>query len=40
MDQFHAKEWTNGDILDAVAHGTNIVASSILMKTFKMDKTC
>jgi hypothetical protein len=40
MDQLHEKGWTNGDILDAVAQGNNMVASSILMKTFKVDQTC
>ena len=40
MDQLHELGWTDSDILDALAHGTNMVASSILMKTFKMDQAC
>ena len=40
MDQLHDMGWTDGDILDALSHGTNMIASSILMKTFKMDQTC
>jgi len=40
VDQLHEQGWTDSDILDALAHGTNMVASSILMKTFKMDQAC
>jgi hypothetical protein len=40
MDQLHDLGWTDRDILDALAHGTNMVGSSILMKTFKMDVVC
>jgi hypothetical protein len=40
MDQLYDKGWADGDILDAVAHGANMVASRILMKTFKVDQTC
>ena len=40
MDQLHDMGWTDRDILDALAHGTNMVGSSILMKTFKMDVVC
>jgi alkylhydroperoxidase family enzyme len=40
MDQFHHLGWTDRDILDALVHGTNMVGSSILMKTFKMDAVC
>ena len=40
MDQLHDMGWTDRDILDALAHGTNMVGSSILMKTFKMDVAC
>ena len=40
MDRLHEWGWSDSDILDALAHGTNMVASSILMKTFKMDQTC
>ena len=32
--------WADSDMLDALAHGTNMIGSSILMKTFKMDQTC
>ena len=40
MDQLHDLGWTDSDIIEAVAHGTNMVGSSILMKTFKMDQSC
>jgi hypothetical protein len=40
VDQLHDLGWTDSDIMDALAHGTNMIASSILMKTFKMDQTC
>ena len=40
MDQLHEMGWTDRDILDALVHGTNMVGSSILMKTFKMDVGC
>ena len=40
MDQLHDLGWTDRDILDALAHGTNMVGLSILMKTFKMDVVC
>jgi len=40
VDKLHEQGWTDGDILDALAHGTNMVASSILMKAFKMDQAC
>ena len=40
MDQLHDMGWTDRDILDALVHGTNMIGSSILMKTFKMDMVC
>jgi alkylhydroperoxidase family enzyme len=40
VDQLHEQGWTDSDILDALAHGTNMVGSSILMKALKMDQTC
>ena len=40
LDELHEQGWTDSDILDALAHGTNMIASSILVKTFKMDQTC
>ena len=40
MDQLHDMGWADRDILDAMAHGTNMVGASILMKTFKMDIVC
>ncbi len=40
IDQLHKLGWTDNDILDALTHGTNMIGSSILMKTFKMDQTC
>lgn len=40
VDRLHDLGWTDSDIMDAMAHGTNMIGSSILMKTFKMDQTC
>jgi hypothetical protein len=40
MDHLHDMGWSDRDILDALVHGTNMVGSSILMKTFKMDVVC
>jgi len=40
MDRLHELGWTDSDILDALSHGTNMIASSILMKAFKMDAAC
>ncbi|MBW2707241.1 MAG: hypothetical protein JRD84_13155 [Deltaproteobacteria bacterium] len=40
MDILHEQGWADSDILEALAHGTNMIASSILMKTFKMDQAC
>ena len=40
VDKLHDQGWTDSDILDALAHGTNMVGSSILMKAFKMDQDC
>ena len=40
MDQLHDLGWPDRDSLDALVHGTNMVGSSILMKTFKMDAVC
>jgi len=40
MDQLHGLGWTDRDILEAMAHGANMIASGILMKTFKMDVAC
>jgi alkylhydroperoxidase family enzyme len=40
VDHLHNLGWTDSDILDALAHGTNMIGSSILMKAFKMDQTC
>ena len=40
MDHLHEVGWTDNDILDTLAHGTNMIGSSILLKTFKMDQTC
>ena len=40
MDDLHHQGWADSDIMDALAHGTNMIASSILMKTFKMDQAC
>jgi alkylhydroperoxidase family enzyme len=40
VDKLHDHGWADSDIMDAMAHGTNMIASSILMKTFKMDQAC
>jgi alkylhydroperoxidase family enzyme len=40
MDHLREQGWTDTDILEALAHGTNMIGSSILMKAFKMDQTC
>jgi len=40
MDQLHDLGWTDRDILDALVHGVNMVGSSMLMKTLKMDAVC
>ena len=40
VDKLYEHGWKDSDILDAMAHATNMVASGILMKTFKMDQTC
>jgi alkylhydroperoxidase family enzyme len=40
VDRLHDLGWTDNDIMDALAHGTNMIGSSILMKTFKMDQAC
>ena len=40
VDQLNEMGWADGDILDALEHGANMVGASILMKTFKMDMTC
>ena len=40
VDRLHELGWTDSDIMDALAHATNMIGSSILMKTFKMDQAC
>lgn len=40
VDRLCEMGWTDRDLLDAMVHGTNMVAYSILMKTFKMDFAC
>jgi len=40
VDGLHDLGWTDNDIMDALAHATNMIGSSILMKTFKMDQEC
>ncbi len=40
VDLLHELGWADSDILDALAHGTNMIGSSILMKTFKLDQAC
>ncbi|MBU1742872.1 MAG: hypothetical protein KKC37_15125 [Proteobacteria bacterium] len=38
VDQVKAQGWTDGDILDATAHGANMVSAGIMFKAFKMDE--
>ncbi len=40
IDKLHDFGWTDADMLDALAHGTNMIGASIMMKTFKMDQAC
>ena len=40
VEKLHEQGWSDSDILDALAHGTNMIAFSILTKTFKMDQAC
>jgi alkylhydroperoxidase family enzyme len=40
IDSLHEQGWADSDIMDAMAHATNMIGSSILMKTFKMDQAC
>jgi hypothetical protein len=40
MVPLHDLGWQDSDILEALSHGTNMISSSILMKTFKMDQAC
>jgi alkylhydroperoxidase family enzyme len=40
VDQLHDLGWADIDIMDAMVHAINMIGSSILMKTFKMDQTC
>ena len=40
IDKLHGLGWTDSDMLDALAHGTNMIGASIMMKTFKMDQAC
>ena len=40
VEKLHDLGWTDPDIMDALAHGTNMIGSSILMKAFKMDQAC
>jgi len=40
VDKLHDLGWADADIVDAVTHGTNMVESNILMKTFKMEQAC
>ena len=37
VDTLREMGWTDRDIFDAVAHGANMIAPSILMKAFKID---
>ena len=40
IDKLHNLGWSDGDMLDALAHGTNMIGASIMMKAFKMDQAC
>ena len=38
--QLHDLGWEDRDILDALAHGCSMIGPSIMMKAFKMDRSC
>jgi alkylhydroperoxidase family enzyme len=40
IDRLRSMGWTDSDILDAMAHAANMISSSVMMKTFKMDQSC
>lgn len=40
MDNLHEMGWTDSDALDAMSHAGSMIASSVIMKTFKMDIAC
>ena len=40
IEKLRGQGWKDSDILDALAHGANMVGASILMKAFKMDQAC
>ena len=37
VDALRDLGWSDTDIFDAVAHGTNMIGASIMMKAFKID---
>lgn len=40
VDSLKNMGWKDSDIIEALAHATNMIGASIMMKTFKMDITC
>ena len=40
MNRLHEMGWTDRDALDAMVHAGSLIASSTLMKTFKLDVAC
>lgn len=32
--------WTDADLVDALAHGVNMIDHSIMMQVFQMDQNC
>jgi hypothetical protein len=40
IDHLHDLGWGDGDIVDALAHGTSMIGPSIMMKAFQMDIAC
>jgi len=40
IEQLHDLGWKDGDILDALVHGTNMIGPSIMMKALQMDAAC
>ena len=38
----HLKEmgWSDKDLVDALAHGVNMIDHSIMMEVFRMDQDC
>lgn len=40
VDRLHDLGWTDNGIMDALAHATNMIGTSILMKALIVDQAC